>query len=93
MFFAGLVEPKTMTSTILTTEADGELAEIHNRHPVFLRADEVGEWLDAKASADELLGLVQSTGVDRIEAYPVSKAVGKVGDVNDESLIELAPPI
>lgn len=88
LFFAGLVEPKTMTSTILTTEAQGNLAEIHNRHPVFLGADEVGEWLDADASKEELLGLVQSTGVDGIEAYPVSKAVGKVGDVNDESLIQ-----
>lgn len=88
MFFAGLVEPKTQTSTILTMEADGDLGEIHHRHPVFLGADEVGEWLDAQASKDDLLGLVQASGVDGIEAYPVSKAVGKVGDVNDESLIE-----
>ena len=87
MFFAGLVEPKTQTSTILTTEAEGDLAEIHNRHPVFLRVDEVGEWLDAKTSRDKLLGLVQASGVDGIEAYPVSKAVGKVGDRNDEGLI------
>lgn len=88
MFFAGLVEPTTETATILTTEAQGQLGEIHNRHPVFIEPEDVGEWLDLDSDRISLEALMApDKNTETIEAYPVSKEVGRVGDRNDANLI------
>ena len=87
MFFAGICEPKTGTAAIVTMEAQDKMRELHHRRPVFLKADEVLEWLDPKADASDLEGMIQSSQDNDIDIYPVSTIVNKVG-TQGASLIE-----
>ena len=89
MTFAGLWEPWTdpdagdiVSCTILTTEANPFMAEIHNRMPVVLSPNQFRAWLDdadrdvLAPCADELLA-----------AHKVDKAVGNVRN-NSAELLE-----
>ena len=60
------------------------MAEIHNRMPVILGADDHGRWLDLDADPAEVLKPCPS---DWLEAFPVDKRVGNVRN-NDAGLIE-----
>jgi putative SOS response-associated peptidase YedK len=74
--FAGLWEvwigpdgSELESCTILTTEANTTVAELHNRMPVILAADDYAEWLGARADAvgDQLIALR-----DLMRAYPAA---------------------
>ncbi len=71
-----------LTTTILTQAASGELADIHDRMPVFLAPDIAEEWLNPhEPISAELLGAVSLGGIelaDDAEFYEVSPAVGNV---------------
>ena len=89
--FAGLwatwtpPEGEEVTSyTIMTTAPNELMADIHNRMPVILGADDHGRWLDLDADPAEVL---QPCPSDWLEAYPVDKRVGNVRN-NDAGLIE-----
>lgn len=45
--------------TIITTEANEEIAEIHNRMPVIITKDDISSWLDPKGEKTELKSLLQ----------------------------------
>ena len=70
--------------TILTTEANAFMAEIHNRMPVILEPRQFTAWLEdadrdvLKACADELLG-----------AHRVGKAVGNVRNNGPELMAKV----
>jgi len=92
--FAGLWETWTGpngeefdTAAIVTTDANGVLATIHPRMPVFVAPDAFGLWLDCDAvPADEAAALIKPADDALLEIYPVSPAVNRV--VNDsEALI------
>ncbi len=89
--FAGLWETRkdsdvrTFTFSILTTAARGDLAAIHDRQPVMLRADERIAWMDVDASADELMAVMASP-TPAMATRPVGKAVGNIRN-DDPSLI------
>jgi putative SOS response-associated peptidase YedK len=55
---AGLYETnlhaKVTSFAILTTDADGDLRNVHDRKPVVLPADAANRWLDSKLPADEI---------------------------------------
>jgi putative SOS response-associated peptidase YedK len=92
--FAGLWTvwgEKLLTCTIVTTEAVGELALVHNRMPLVLPADRWRHWLDGDAAiASGLLGAPPAECLDPIEIRPVGAAVGDVR--NDGSrLVERVP--
>lgn len=67
---------------ILTTEAAGEVARIHDRMPVILRRDRVQQWLD---EADAAL-LVPADVVSGTEVSP------RVNDVRNDDASVLQPP-
>ncbi len=73
-----------LSYTIMTTEPNELMAEIHNRMPVILATDDHERWLDAGADPAEILKPCPS---DWLEAYPVDKRVGHVKN-NDAELIE-----
>lgn len=79
-----------LSTTILTQGATGELAEIHDRMPVFLDADLADEWLDPhEPASDELLAAAALGGIevaDRATFHRVGAAVGNVR-VNGPELI------
>ena len=77
--------------TIITTDANAVSAPIHDRMPAILDADSNRAWLGEEAAGvEELLALLRPYPADRMEAYPVSPAVGNVKN-NDPSLIEPLP--
>jgi putative SOS response-associated peptidase YedK len=66
------------TVTIITTEANGVVAPIHDRMPVMLEPDEEDVWLESD-DEDELAGLLDPYPNELTEAYPISKKVNDPG--------------
>ena len=80
-----------LSASILTREATGALASIHDRMPVFLAPELAEEWLDPHSEAtqdllDELWAGAVDQG-DRVEFYEVGRAVGNVRN-NGPELME-----
>ena len=61
---------------IVTSAADGELAEIHPRQPLVLSDGDEETWLSG--SADQASALCKVTPASRFNWYRVSPDVGKV---------------
>ncbi len=80
-----------LSTTIMTRQATGALAEIHDRMPVFLQPELLGEWLDPhEHDALELLEAVSIGAMelaDEANLYEVGRAVGNVRN-NSADLIE-----
>jgi putative SOS response-associated peptidase YedK len=77
-----------LSCTIITTEAAGPLAEIHDRMPLTISAPDWDRWLDPDAPVDE--GLLRGHGdLDRIEIREVSRLVNSIRN-NGPELIEPA---
>jgi len=94
--FAGLyneIEDNTLTTTILTTEANTFFSEVHNkkkRMPLILEKDLFDDWLDDGASSQSL-NEIMATGFTRNEfkAHPVSRDFYKKGiDTNKPYIVE-----
>lgn len=71
-----------LSTSILTREATGRLADIHDRMPVFLDPALIDEWLAPSTEGDEeLLQEVSAGGAalaDAVQFYEVDRAVGNV---------------
>lgn len=75
------------TFTIVTTNANGALRDLHDRMPVILAPENYGRWLDQQTRLEDLQLLVTLCPDAMISMYLVSLAVGNVK--NDEpGLIE-----
>ncbi len=81
-------EEALYTVTLITTDANEDLAEIHDRTPAVIGPGDFEEWLDPEnhdtGALSELLGPVP---VGELEAYPVTPRVGNVRNDGPE-LIE-----
>ncbi len=102
MAFAGLWEywkpkadgdgeepPGLLSYTILTVEAVGEMAEIHDRMPLILPAEHWDAWLDPARSADDVAALLAPPSqalVRALEFRPVGPAVGNVNNDSPDIL-------
>lgn len=86
LYLAGLCEPSTQSATVVTTEAQGALREIHNRQPVYLDESEIMDWLNPKAGTGDLIALTQVQPFT-LKAHPVSTEVNSVRN-NSEELIK-----
>jgi putative SOS response-associated peptidase YedK len=83
-------ESPLLSCTIITTDAAGPLAEIHDRMPLTISMSDWDRWLDPDASIDE--GLLRGHGdLDRIEVREVSRLVNSIRN-NGPELIEPAKP-
>ncbi|MEO6471290.1 MAG: SOS response-associated peptidase [Aeromicrobium sp.] len=100
MAMAGLYEfwkdPTTsdwVTSfTILTTTAEDALGHLHDRMPLIVERDSYVDWLDPQPHpTQDLLELLVPAAPGRLDAFPVSKAVGNVRN-NGPELMEPLPP-
>lgn len=82
--------PPLLSCTIITTDAAGPLAEIHDRMPLTISAPDWDRWMDPDAPIDE--GLLRGHGdLDRIAVREVSRLVNSVRN-NGPELIEPAEP-
>ena len=87
LFLAGLAETLPdgrLAFTILTTEAAGEVARIHDRMPVLLPREKVRDWLERPDS-----GLLVPAPPGFLTATEVSE---KVNDVRNDDASLLQPP-
>src|SRR5687768_14677273 len=90
--FAGIWETWTVDTgeakescAIVTTECNELMQPIHDRMPVILAPEAWDAWLDPKVRKDEaLLSLLKPFYADRMQAWPVSAAVGKVANQGKE---------
>jgi putative SOS response-associated peptidase YedK len=80
-----------LTYTILTTEPNPLLADIHNRMPVILPPDAYDIWL-GESSREDLQALLQSYPAADMEAGPVSRLVNNPTH-DDPRCIEWAEPV
>lgn len=75
------------TCAILTTTANELAKEVHDRMPVILTTEDALAWIDPKVEDPRaLLDLLRPFPAARMEAYPVSMRVNKVGE-NDADLL------
>ena len=71
-----------LSCTILTTDANTFMKDIHNRMPVILTPDQIPDWLD-QGSQD----ILKPCNDELLTAYPVDKSVGNVKN-NSAELLE-----
>jgi putative SOS response-associated peptidase YedK len=92
--FAGLWErwkaddkPKPLdTFTILTTEPNELMADIHKRMPVIIERSDYSCWLDRKLPGSDVADLLRPYPAGKMEAWRVSSAVNS--PKNDEEGID-----
>ena len=83
MFFAGLYDEATredgsplQTYTIITTDANQAMIDLHDRMPAIIAPDDVEHWLSrSETDFGELEYLLQPVPDDAIDVYAVSKEV------------------
>lgn len=78
------------TCTVITTEATDDIGMIHDRMPLMVARDGWSDWLDPEARGADVLDLLVPAAPGRLEAFPVSAAVGNVRN-NGPELVEPLP--
>ena len=87
---AASADSPLLSCTIITADAAGPLADIHDRMPVTISERDWDRWLDPDLPVDE--GLLRGHGdLDRIEIREVSRLVNNIRN-NGPDLIEPAGP-
>ncbi len=97
LFFAGLYsswqpEPDVWerTFTIITTDANAVVGDIHNRMPVILAPEQAEEWMDAgETDAEKLRALLVPASDELLIGTPVSERANSVKN-DDPSVLEEA---
>lgn len=80
--------PKIVSCSVLTTEAVGQLTQIHDRMPLLMQPSSWSEWLDPdRSDVDDLLAPPDLSFVDTLELRPVSDKVNNVRN-NGPDLLE-----
>lgn len=88
---AGLWEGKHLengeilrTFTVITSEAHGDMAELHNRIPVMIEENDRACWLGEEEIDSKTL--LKSPNNDLLKVWPVNRAVGNVKNNSQELL-------
>ena len=76
--------------TVITTLPNDLVASIHNRMPVILRQEDEDVWLDKESEPAQLLALLKAYPADKMEAYPVSRAVNSPANDGAELMRSVA---
>jgi putative SOS response-associated peptidase YedK len=79
--------------TIITTDANALVAELHDRMPVILRKVDHARWLDQRElKAEELNDLLKPYPAEEMESFPVSTRVNNVKNDGPQLVIRDDPP-
>ncbi|MFB8373804.1 SOS response-associated peptidase [Paenibacillus taichungensis] len=81
---------KLSTCTIITTEPNRLMSDIHDRMPVILRPQDEADWLNKESDKDSVLTLLRPYEADEMIAYKVDSAVGNVRNNNEELIKEVS---
>ena len=76
------------TVTIITTDANEVVADVHDRMPVMLEASDEQTWLTA-SDQEVLQGVLDPYPADQLRAYPVSKKVNNPANDSAEVIEEI----
>jgi putative SOS response-associated peptidase YedK len=92
ILMAGLYETNphaNITSfAILTTNADGDLREVHDRKPVVLSGETARQWISRELPAEDIAGLAQSPlTAEWFDWYPVSTKVNNTRNDGAELMV------
>jgi putative SOS response-associated peptidase YedK len=79
------------TFSIITVEAKGIVATIHERMPVIFMREHEEIWMDKHSTEDDLLQLLAPYPAEKINHYPVSPQINNA-NTNVPSLIVPTPP-
>ena len=82
-------EERVVSCTIVTTEPNELLADIHNRMPVVLPADTWDQWLDREFKNADALQAMLTPSVEALEAHPVSTLVNSVRNNLPDCIVPL----
>jgi putative SOS response-associated peptidase YedK len=74
----GPTEAWRLTCSIITTEANDDVARIHNRMPMTIRPDAWERWLDPAVSGPEITRLMRPAALGSFVGHPVSSTVNAV---------------
>ncbi len=86
-------EPEELRScTIITTAADGRIAEVHDRMPVILPAEAEGAWLAHDSRPPDLQDLLVGVAPEELALRPVGPAVSDARNDGPECLLDPPPP-
>ena len=80
---------KLSTCTIITTNPNSLMADIHDRMPVILHPQDEAVWLNKDSDKESVLGLLRPYDADEMRAYKVDFAVGNVRNNNEELIKEV----
>jgi putative SOS response-associated peptidase YedK len=84
--------PPLITCAVLTTDALGQLADIHNRMPMLMTSDQWAGWLNPDDEDGAKLLAVPSTDlVESLELRPISALVNNVRNNGPELLARVDP--
>ena len=75
--------------TVITTEANRAMAELHHRMPVILSPEDAGTWMDPRTPPETLQALLRPCPDGWIEAYEVGPAVGNVRNDSPELILPI----
>lgn len=85
-----------LSTSVLTRASAGQLADIHDRMPVFLSPELIEEWLDPHSpGSPELLEAIAEGGAemaDAVQFHEVDRAVGNVKNNNPHLIDPVSPP-
>ncbi|WP_091020695.1 SOS response-associated peptidase [Paenibacillus amylolyticus] len=82
---------KLSTCTIITTQPNDLMEDIHNRMPVILRPEDEAAWLGRdNDDVQSLLGLLKPYQASEMRAYEVPKEVGNVRNNNVDLIKEVS---
>jgi len=78
------------TATVVTTDANSAVVDLHDRMPVLVQPDDWSAWLgEVPATLDDLAGLMIPAAADGVAIYPVGMDVGNVKREGPELLAPL----
>jgi putative SOS response-associated peptidase YedK len=85
--WGGNKELPLYSCTIITTEANELLKEVHHRMPVILKQGDYEVWLDSKVEdTDRLNDLLKPFSADEMDYFPVSKFVNSPANNTPECI-------
>lgn len=76
-----------VTFTILTKDADGDIADLHHRSPVMIAPDQAQDWF--QTSPGQALALIKASSARDMIYHAVDTKVGKVANDSEELIEEI----
>jgi len=80
--------------TLLTQDAQGKVAKIHNRMPVCMKPENVPLWLDNQLQArDKIEAIIQDIPKPNYDIYPVTPAMNSPKHQGEDSVLPASKPL